>query len=128
MVVDSSALVSIVIEESGHERLLQKALSASVTVIGAPLAYEAAMVLSRRLHKDARPMLNGLLRNISADIVPFTEEHYEAAVSAFLRYGKGRHPAGLNFGDCMSYALAVVSGLPLLYIGNDFSKTDITAA
>jgi ribonuclease VapC len=128
MVVDSSALVSIVIEESGHERLLQKALGANVTVVGAPLAYEAAMVLSRRLNKDARPMLNGLLRNISAEIVPFTEEHYEAAVSAFLRYGKGRHPAGLNFGDCMSYALAVVSGLPLLYIGNDFSKTDITAA
>jgi len=128
MVVDSSALVSIVIEESGHERLLQKALGANVTVVGAPLAYEAAMVLSRRLNKDARPMLNGLLRNISAEIVPFTEEHYEAAVSAFLRYGKGRHPAGLNFGDCMSYALAVVSGLPLLYVGNDFSKTDIQAA
>ncbi|HEY2843249.1 MAG TPA: type II toxin-antitoxin system VapC family toxin [Bryobacteraceae bacterium] len=128
MVVDSSALVSIVIEESGHERLLQKALGAKVTVVGAPLAYEAAMLLSARLHRDARPMLNGLLRNISADIVPFTEEHYEAAVSAFLRYGKGRHPAGLNFGDCMSYALAVVSGLPLLYIGHDFSKTDIESA
>jgi len=73
-------------------------------------------------------MLNGLLRNISAEIVPFTEEHYEAAVSAFLRYGKGQHPAGLNFGDCMSYALAIVSGLPLLYTGKDFSKTDIQAA
>ena len=128
MVVDSSALVSIVIEESGHERLLQKALNANVTVVGAPLVYEAAMVLSGRLHKDARPMLSGLLRNISAEIVPFTEEHYEAAVSAFLRYGKGRHPAGLNFGDCMSYAFARVSGLPLLYIGNDFSKTDIQSA
>jgi ribonuclease VapC len=128
MVVDSSALVSIVIEESGHERLLQKVLEANVTVVGAPLAYEAAMVLSGKLHKDARPMLNGLLRNISAEIVPFTEEHYEAAVSAFLRYGKGRHPARLNFGDCMSYAFARVSGLPLLYIGDDFSKTDIQAA
>ena len=128
MVVDSSALVSILIEESGHERLLQKALDAKVTVVGAPLAYEAAMVLSRRLNKDARPMLNGLLRYIGAEIVPFTEEHYEAAVSAFLRYGKGRHPAGLNFGDCMSYALAVVSGSPLLCIGDDFSKTDITTA
>jgi ribonuclease VapC len=128
MVVDSSALVSIVIEESGHERLLRKALDANVTVVGAPLAYEAATVLSGRLHKDARPMLHGLLRNIGAVIVPFTEEHYEAAVTAFLRYGKGRHPAGLNFGDCMSYAFARVSGLPLLYTGGDFSKTDITAA
>jgi len=68
------------------------------------------------------------LRSIGAEIVPFGEEHYEAAVSAFLRYGKGRHPAGLNFGDCMSYALARVSGLPLLYIGDDFSKTDIQSA
>jgi len=73
-------------------------------------------------------MLHGLLRSIGAEIVPFTEEHYDAAVSAFLRYGKGRHPAGLNFGDCMSYAFARVSGLPLLYVGTDFSKTDITAA
>ena len=128
MVVDSSALVSIVIEESGHESLLHKALDAKVTVVGAPLAYEAAMVLSGLLHKDARPMLTGLLRYISAEIVPFTEEHYEAAVSAFLRYGKGRHPARLNFGDCMSYAFARVSGLPLLHIGSDFSKTDITSA
>jgi ribonuclease VapC len=65
---------------------------------------------------------------MSAEIVPFTQEHYEAAVSAFLRYGKGRHPAGLNFGDCMSYALAVVSGLPLLYTGTDFSLTDVKTA
>ena len=128
MVVDSSALVSILIEESGHEHLLQKALNANPTVVGAPLAFETAMVLSGRLHKDARPILNGLLRTIGAEIVPFTEEHYEAAVSAFLRYGKGRHPAGLNFGDCMSYAFAVVSGLPLLYTGNDFSKTDVQSA
>ena len=86
------------------------------------------MVLSGRLQRDARPTLYGLLRNMGAEIVPFTEEHYEAALSAFLRYGKGRHPAGLNFGDCMSYAFARVSGLPLLYTGGDFSKTDVPTA
>jgi ribonuclease VapC len=128
MVVDSSALVAILREEPGHERLLRKAVSANVTVVGAPLAFETAIVLSGRWQKDARPMLSGLLRNMSAEIVPFTQEHYEAAVSAFLRYGKGRHPAGLNFGDCMSYALAVVSGLPLLYTGTDFSLTDVKTA
>jgi ribonuclease VapC len=128
MVLDSSALVAILREEPGHEGLLPKALSADRTVVGAPVAFEAAMVLSGRWHRDARSTLHGLLRSIGAEIVPFSEEHYEAAVSAFLRYGKGRHPAGLNFGDCMSYALARVSGLPLLYIGNDFSKTDFTAA
>ncbi len=128
MILDTSALVSIIIEEPGYERLLQKANTANVTLVGAPLAFEAAMVLSARLGRDARSTLHGLLRTIGAEIVPFTEEHYEAAVSAFLRYGKGRHPAGLNFGDCMSYAFARVSGLPLLYTGDDFSKTDIQSA
>jgi ribonuclease VapC len=128
MILDTSALVSIIIEEPGYERLLQKANTANVTLVGAPLAFEAAMVLSARLGRDARSTLHGLLRTIGAEIVPFTEEHYEAALSAFLRYGKGRHPAGLNFGDCMSYAFARVSGLPLLYTGDDFSKTDIQSA
>lgn len=128
MVLDSSALVAILREEPGHAGLLPKALSADRTLVGAPVAFKAAMVLSGRWHRDARSALHGLLRSIGTEIVPFSEEHYEAAISAFLRYGKGRHPAGLNFGDCMSYAFARVSGLPLLYIGNDFSKTDITAA
>jgi ribonuclease VapC len=128
MVVDSSALVAILREEPGHEPFLQKALSSDRTLVGASVAFETAMVLSGRWHRDARSTLHGLLRSIGAEIVPFTEEHYEAAVSAFLRYGKGRHPAGLNFGDCMSYAFARVSGLPLLYTGDDFSKTDIQSA
>jgi ribonuclease VapC len=128
MVVDSSALVAILREEPGHEPLLQKALLADRIVVGTSVMFETAMVLSGRWNRDARSTLHGLLRTIGAEIVPFTEEHYEAALSAFLRYGKGRHPAGLNFGDCMSYALARVSGLPLLYIGDDFSKTDVQAA
>ena len=127
MVVDSSALVAILREEPGHEPFLQKALSSDRTMVGATVAFETAMVLSGRWHRDARSTVHRLLRTIGAEIVPFTEEHYEAAVSAFLRYGKGRHPAGLNFGDCMSYAFARISGLPLLYSGDDFSKTDITA-
>ena len=128
MVVDSSALVAILRAEPGHEGLLQKALSADRTVVGASVACETAMVLSGRWHRDARSTLYGLLRSIGAEIVPFNEQHYEAAVSAFLRFGKGRHPAGLNLGDCMSYAFARVSELPLLYTGDDFSKTDVQAA
>src|SRR5579864_889864 len=128
MVVDSSALVSILLQEPEHRRLFDSAANAELTIVGAPVALETVMVLSGRSDKDPRSLLASLLRTMAAEIVPFTEEHYEAAVSAFLRYGKGRHPAALNFGDCMSYALARVSGLPLLYSGNDFSKTDITAA
>ena len=128
MVVDSSALVSILLEESNHEQLFEKAVDSEITLVGAPHALETVMVLSGRSSADARYQLAGVLRAIGAEIVPFTEEHYDVAVSAFLRYGKGRHPAGLNFGDCMSYALARASGLPLLYTGTDFSKTDITPA
>lgn len=128
MVVDSSALVSILLEEPKHKQLFDKAVDSEITLVGAPHALETVMVVSGRSSADARYQLAGLLRNMGAEIVPFTDEHYDAAVSAFLRYGKGRHPAGLNFGDCMSYAIARVSGLPLLYTGTDFSKTDITAA
>jgi ribonuclease VapC len=128
MVVDSSALVSILLEEPEHQRLFDKAANAELTIVGAPMALETVMVLSGRSRKDPRSQLDGLLRTMGAEIVPFNEDHYEVAATAFLRYGKGRHPAGLNFGDCMSYALAVVSGLPLLYTGDDFSKTDIIAA
>jgi ribonuclease VapC len=128
MVIDSSALVSILLEEYGHQRLFEKAASAKIALVGSPQALETVMAVSGRMDKDPRSLLDGVLRTIGAEIVPFNQDHYEAAVTAFRRYGKGRHPARLNFGDCMSYALAVVSGLPLLYTGSDFSKTDIPAA
>jgi ribonuclease VapC len=128
MVLDSSALISILLEERGYESLLEKAGRAEAIFVGAPTALETAMFLSARFRRDARPMLSGVLRRMNAEIIDFSEDHYEAALSAFLRFGKGRHPAALNFGDCMSYALASVSGLPLLYAGTDFSRTDIPSA
>lgn len=128
MVVDSSALISILLEEPGYESLIEKAAHAEAVFVGAPTALETAMVLSARLRQDSRPMLAGFLRRMNAEIIDFSEDHYEAAMSAFLRFGKGRHPAALNFGNCMSYALAAVSGLPLLYAGTDFRRTDIQSA
>jgi ribonuclease VapC len=128
MVMDSSALISILLEERDHGSLLEKVGRAEAIFLGAPTALETAMVLSTRFRQDSRPMLAGFLRRINAEIIEFNEDHYEAALSAFLRFGKGRHPAALNFGDCISYALASVSGLPLLYAGIDFSRTDIQSA
>jgi ribonuclease VapC len=128
MVLDSSALVAIVLKEKGHELLAEKAQLANPVLIGAPTALESAVVLSRRLGYDARAIISTLLRRFDAEIVEFNQDHYEAALSAFLRFGKGRHPAALNFGDCMSYALAAVSGLPLLCTGDDFPRTDIQCA
>jgi ribonuclease VapC len=128
MIVDSSVLVSILLKEAGYAALVQKLKEADVLFVATPTAVESAIVLSNRLGYDARPLLAGLLYRMNAKIVDFNQEHYDAAVSAFLRFGKGRHAAGLNFGDCMCYALAAVSGLPLLYTGTDFSRTDIQSA
>ena len=90
-----------------------------------PTWVETAIVLSSKLGRDARPRISEFLREAEAELIPFTPEHADAAVDAFLRYGKGKHPAGLNFGDCLSYAVAAVAGVPLLFTGNDFLKTDI---
>ena len=83
------------------------------------------MVLSSRLGRDPRQQLAGFLREMEVEVIPFTAEHYEVAMDAFERFGKGRHPAALNFGDCLTYAVARLSGLPLLYTGNDFARTDL---
>ncbi len=75
-----------------------------------------------------RVKLERFIAAIGAEIIPFTRDHLNVAMDAFLRFGRGRHPAALNFGDCMSYAVARLAGMPLLYTGADFAKTDITAA
>jgi ribonuclease VapC len=128
MVIDSSALVALLLKETGYEATLAKIADSAIAVIGAPTLLESAMVLSARTRQDARFALMSSLRQLRVQVVPFSEEHYDAAIDAFLRYGKGHHPAALNFGDCMSYAVAAVSGLPLLFAGEDFARTDIIAA
>ena len=128
MVLDTSAIVCLVLKEPGYELIAQRVHGADVVILSAPAALATAMVLSSKLKRDSRPLLTELFRKMNVEIVDFTEVHLEAAVSAFLRFGKGRHPAALNFGDCMSYALAKVSGLPLLYSGADFARTDVQSA
>jgi|ERR1035437_1173740 ribonuclease VapC len=128
MVLDSSAIVAIHLREPGHERLVEKVQDAEVVVIGVPTMLETVMVLSARLGQDARPLLLAFLRRLEAEVVPFNEQHLDAAAAAFLRFGRGRHPAALNFGDCMSYAVASVAGMPLLFTGEDFARTDIGRA
>jgi ribonuclease VapC len=125
VILDSSAIVSVLTEEIGYEDVVRRASAASMLAVGAPTLLETAMVLSSRLGKDPRPVLNGFLRKMEVEVIPFTAEHYEAAMDAFERFGRGRHPAALNFGDCLSYAVARLSGLALLYTGNDFARTDL---
>ncbi|HXN49181.1 MAG TPA: type II toxin-antitoxin system VapC family toxin [Bryobacteraceae bacterium] len=128
MVLDSSAIVAIHLREPGHERLIERIDAAEVVVVGVPTLLETAMVLTARLGQDARPMLFAFLRRLEAEVVPFNEEHLDAAATAFIRFGRGRHPAALNFGDCKSYAVASVAGMPLLFAGEDFKRTDISQA
>jgi ribonuclease VapC len=132
VVLDSSAIVAIHLKEPGCERLLDVIDTAvgksEALVIGVPTLLETAMVLAARLGQDARPLLSVFLRGIDAEVVPFQQEHLDAAMMAFLRFGRGRHPAALNFGDCMAYAVASVAGMPLLFTGGDFSRTDIDRA
>lgn len=132
MVLDSSAIVAIHLKEPGCERLLDVIDTAvgksEALVIGVPTLLETAMILTARLGRDARPLLSVFLRRIDAEVVAFQQEHLDAAMMAFLRFGRGRHPAALNFGDCMAYAVASVAGMPLLFTGGDFSRTDIDRA
>ena len=128
MIVDSSAILSIVFREKRSERLLQKLVSADAVGIGTPTLTETSIVIRAQLGVAPEPILDAFVRDFQVTIVDFLEVHWREASVAYSRFGKGRHPAALNFGDCMSYAVAVVADAPLLYVGNDFNKTDIAAA
>lgn len=128
MVLDSSALLAILFREPEHERLLEALDAAEAIYVGAPTLAEAKIVLGARVGFDRSFLLDELLRQMDAEVVPFGREHADEAVRAYRRFGKGRHPADLNFGDAMSYALARLSGEPLLYVGDDFSRTDVQPA
>ena len=128
MIVDSSALVAIVRAEPGHEALVERLGSASRPAVGAPTLVETGLVLESRLGPAGRSLLARLLTDTSVSTIPFGAEHARIAVDAFTRFGKGRHPAGLNYGDCMTYATAKVAKEPLLALGADFAATDVELA
>ena len=88
----------------------------------------SVIVLTARLGLLGEPLLTAFVREAGLTVVAFTEEHWRIASDAFARFGKGRHAAALNFGDCLTYALASTSGEPLLCLGNDFAQTDLTLA
>jgi len=128
MILDSSALVAIVLAEPGYQILLNAIKASPRTAIGAPTLVESLIVLTVRLGGDPVPALQDLLRALGTEIIPFTEDHSYIALKAYVKFGKGRHQAELNFGDCISYAVAALAREPLLYVGNDFSRTDVLSA
>jgi len=128
MIIDSSALVAILFREEGCEIMLEKLDKSVDAAIAAPALVSATIVVSARLGKDARGMVSRLLGEGGIAVLPLTETHAAAAVEAWWRYGKGRHRASLNFGDCLAYAVAKSTGRRLLCTGDDFTHTDLVLA
>ncbi len=128
MILDSSAVIAVLFREQGHRRLAGAMDSADAIGIGAPTLLETGMVMVGKFGLGGRALVSRFLEERGAVVISFDDRHWRSASDAFIRYGKGRHPAGLNYGDCMTYATARLSGAPLLFAGEDFAKTDLTAA
>ena len=128
MIVDSSALLALVFAEPTAGRIEEAMAGADLLGIGAPTLTETAVVLASRMGAESEALLSRLVEGLDLVIVPFTAAHGRAAREAFLRFGRGRHPAALSFGDCLTYAIARLASQPLLFVGDDFSKTDLEAA
>ena len=125
MVIDTSAIMAILQLESECEAFAQAIENADVRLISSVSVLEAGILVEARKGPDGARELDNFLRDIGATEVPFGPDQSEMARIAFRRFGKGRHPARLNFGDCAAYALAATSGEPLLFKGNDFGQTGI---
>jgi ribonuclease VapC len=134
MTLDSSALLAVLFSEPGYLDLVDQMLGAEVLRIGAPTLVEAGMIFESRRGQprrsagaNRRDEVHELVKELGVTVVPFAESEWHRAVEAFAKYGRGRHKAGLNFGDCLAYATAAVAGDALLYVGDDFKHTDLPA-
>lgn len=125
VVVDTSAAVAVIRGEPGADELAGYLEGALVRLMSAAIRVELGIVIEGRLGPAGQDVVDRFLRDARIDVVSLDAEQAERAVSAWRRYGKGRHPAGLNYGDCFTYALAERTGHPILCIGNDFAATGI---
>ena len=128
MTLDSSAIIAILFGEPGHLDLVDRILAADSVRVGAPTVAETSLVFTRRAGWASAGALDALLRELAVTVTPFGEREWRAAADAFLRFGRGRHTAALNFGDCLAYASAAVAHDSLLFVGDNFSHTDLPPA
>jgi ribonuclease VapC len=126
LVVDTSAAVAVILGEPGSEELTAHLEDALARLMPAAIRVELGIVIEARLWPAGQDVVDRFLRDAKVDIVPVDADLAGRAMSGWRRYGKGRHPAGLNFGDCFTYALAERTGHPVLCTGDDFAATDIT--
>jgi ribonuclease VapC len=125
VVIDTSAIIAMLVGEPSADRLVAAVEGDHTRLVSAATVVEASLVLLGRYGEAAEPQLDRLLRGIGAEVVPVGEEQVVIARDAALKFGRGRHAAALNFGDCFSYALSVARGEPLLFVGEDFKQTDV---
>jgi ribonuclease VapC len=128
MVIDTSALIALLEGEPAAPRLALALDGADEIRISAAMLVEAGIVVEARRGELGGAELDLLLDRLQAEVVSVTPDHAALARDAYRRFGKGRHQAGLNFGDCFAYALAAARGEPLLFVGDDFAKTDVDVA
>jgi len=125
LVVDTSALLATLFAESERDAVLVSLAEADTVLLSSCCHLEASIVAASRLGPEGQAELEHLLDVFSVEETSFTPDQAALAVDAWQRFGKGRHPAGLNIIDCCSYALAIQAGAPLLAVGDDFAKTDL---
>lgn len=125
MVIDTSALVAMLCDEPDAQRLEAAVEADPIRLMSTASYLEAAIVIETRFGEPGGRELDLWLHRAGVDVVAVDSDQAEAARVAHRRFGRGRHPAGLNYGDCFAYALAKISGEPLLFIGDDFANTDI---
>lgn len=128
MIVDTSAVLAVLLGEGEADDFAEFVLKSDRCAMSAVSFVEVSIVAESNGGDGGVRQLDAFLRTAGITIEPVSEEHALAARQAYSDYGKGRHPAGLSFGACFSYALAKVSGEPLLFKGSDFRKTDVAAA
>ena len=122
---DTSALIALLLDEPEADRIEARIEAGGPFFVGVPTLLELRLVLAGRLGRDAVADVTAARERIGFAIVPFTEAHAALAFEAWSRYGKGRHRAGLNLGDCMAYAAAKIARAELVYVGEDFAQTDL---
>jgi ribonuclease VapC len=127
MVIDTSALVAVILSEPEAESFRVALSKPGFRLMSAVNWFELMMVLESRHSQRASDRAEFVLKSLDVQIIPFDEQHMEEAREAWRRFGKGRHPAGLNMADCAAYATAVIAGEPLLFKGGDFSQTGVPA-
>jgi ribonuclease VapC len=128
MVIDTSAILAILLQEPEAERITRAIVQASPRLLSVASLLEAGIVLQLRYGEEGARDLDLFLHTLDLRVVPVSEKQANVARKAYKQFGKGLHSAGLNYGDCFAYALAKDEGLPLIFKGDDFSETDIGIA